>query len=95
MNNANSENSGSLPFPYGNSSSDEELRAAVLNSMHWHPGVPQNRIRVIVENGNVCLVGSVDQDYQRELAQTQALAVAGVSEVRNLIEVAPEPSTHP
>jgi osmotically-inducible protein OsmY len=76
-----------LQFPYGASLSDEELRGAVLNSLLWHAGVPHGRIDVIVEQGRVTLVGTVEKDYERDLAEAQAKSVEGVQEVLNGIVV--------
>ncbi len=87
MRNMTGEATGGLPFPYGATTSDEELRAAVLNGLHWHSGVPQDRIRVVVENGRVTLTGEVDKPLHRELAEAETLKTPGVREVENLIEI--------
>jgi osmotically-inducible protein OsmY len=87
MRSISNETSGGMPFPYGPSTSDEELRAAVLNSLHWHSGVPQNRIKVVVENGRVTLVGAVEEGFERDLAEAATMKTAGVTEVQNSIEV--------
>lgn len=76
-----------LQFTNGSSSSDEELRAAVLNSLSKHPGVPRNCLEVVVEQGRVSLSGTVTRPYERGLAEAQAKSVAGVEEVFNGIAV--------
>ena len=87
MRNMTGDATGGLPFPYGATTSDEELRAAVLNGLHWHSGVPQERIRVVVENGRVTLAGTLEQAMQREIAEAETLKTPGVREVTNLIEI--------
>ena len=87
MRNMTSDTGGGLPFPYGATTTDEEVLAAVLNGLHWHSGVPQDRIRVVVENGRVTLAGVVESPIQRELAEAETLKTPGVREVANLIEV--------
>jgi osmotically-inducible protein OsmY len=76
-----------LSYPYGASTSDEALRGAVLNSLLWQAGVPHGRIDVVVEQGRVSLVGTVERPYERDLAEAQAKTVAGVQEVLNSIVV--------
>lgn len=76
-----------LPYPYGKATRDEEVLAAVLNALHYHSGVPLERVRVEVRSGRCVLSGVVAQDYQRELAERTAATADGVAEVENLISL--------
>ncbi len=80
--------SGQLTYPYGSTSTDEELLAAVLNALHHNTGVPQDRLRVEVSNGRVMLSGVVEQEFERDLAEQAAVATPGVVEVSNEVSLA-------
>ena len=79
---------GQLAYPYGQTSTDEEILAAVLNALHHNTGVPQERVKVEVQRGKAVLTGEVDQEFERELAASVAAAAPGVVEVENAIKIA-------
>ena len=79
--------SGRLPYPYGETTKREDVLAAVLNALHWHPGVPSDRVRVEVRGAHVVLSGVVAREYERALCEHTAAAVEGVEELTNLIAV--------
>ena len=76
-----------LPYPYGKATRDEEVLAAVLNALHYHSGVPLERVHVEVSQGRCVLSGVVAQDFQRALAEKTAASVEGVVEVENGISL--------
>ncbi|MDE3177803.1 MAG: BON domain-containing protein [Pseudomonadota bacterium] len=79
---------GRLAYPYGQvSSSDEEVLAEVLNALHHHSGVPQERLQVEVRQGHAVLSGVVESELARELAECTAAAAPGVVEVINHIRL--------
>ncbi len=80
--------SGRLPYPYGEASRDEEALASILNALHYHSGVPLDRVRVEVRGGRCVLSGVVKREYERELAEKTATEAGGVTEVTNLISLA-------
>jgi len=79
---------GFLPYPYGEASHDEEVLASVLNALHHQSGVPLEQVRVQFRGGRCVLSGVVAHDYQRALAVDAAAATGGVSEVTNNISLA-------
>ena len=79
---------GRLCYPYGKTSTDEEILSGVLNALHHNTGVPQERVRVEIRQGRAVLSGSVDQDFERSLAEQIASAAPGVVEVINQITLA-------
>jgi len=79
--------SGHLPYPYGEASRDEEVLASVLNALHHQTGVPLEQVRVQVRNGRCVLSGAVAHDYQRGLAADAASSTDGVVEVTNNISL--------
>jgi len=58
--------------------SDSDIAKAAVQALEWNFLVPQEKIKVVVENGRVTLSGEVDFWYQRNSADKA---------VRNLISV--------
>ena len=73
---------------YLSAARDDEALAAVLNALHYHSGVPLERVHVEVHGGRCVLSGVVAQEFQRELAEKTAASAEGVIEVQNLIVLA-------
>jgi osmotically-inducible protein OsmY len=69
---------------------DADIARAALNALHWHVQVPEERIKVKVENGWVTLEGELDWAYQRDAAMTCVRDLTGVSGVTNLLTVRPK-----
>ena len=69
-------------------SQSDDVRARVLNALHWDLAVPRHRLRIEVEDGRVTLSGVVDQPYQRTSAEFDARNVPGVVGVINDIRLA-------
>lgn len=65
--------------------SDSEIAAAAESAFRWHALIPEDRIRVKVEQGWVTLSGDVDWDYQRVQAEKAVRALTGVVGVSNTI----------
>jgi len=68
---------------------DSGLANRVANVLAWNTPVPQDRIRICVENGWITLEGAVDTASQKDLAACAVEEVTGVKGVRNLIAVNP------
>jgi osmotically-inducible protein OsmY len=49
---------------------DTEIAAAVVNAIKWHTMIPDEKIKVSVEDGNVKLEGDVEWEYQRNQAKS-------------------------
>lgn len=69
---------------------DTEIAETVLNALKWNTTIPDNKIQVKVENGNVKLEGEVEWEYQRVNARRAIENITGVSSVINLISVKPK-----
>lgn len=69
---------------------DTEIAESVLNALKWHSAVPEEKIRVKVEDGVVTLDGEVEWDYQRSSAKNAITGLLGVRNVINLITVQPK-----
>jgi len=71
--------------------SDTEIAQAVRHALEWDVFVPDHQIRSTVSNGVVTLEGSVRLWTEFDDAGRCVHNLTGVREVRNLIEVEPEP----
>jgi osmotically-inducible protein OsmY len=70
--------------------SDAEIAEAVVNALKWHTMIPEDRIKVSVEDGTVKLEGEVEWEYQRNQAKTAVENLMGVRFVTNLVAVKPK-----
>ena len=66
--------------------SDSEIASAILSAIKWDVAVPQ-AVTAKVSNGAVTLEGKVDWNFQRDAAERAVRYIAGVSSVRNLIQL--------
>lgn len=69
---------------------DAEIAEAVLNALKWHSAVPEDKIKIKVEDGNVTLEGELEWDYQRVNAKAAIQYLSGVRSVINLITIRPK-----
>ncbi len=75
-----------------NSQFDDSIRLAVARAVYGHlpPGYatdPQAPIRIVVQNGNVDLVGVVNSAVDRAIALSQARSVPGVFSVNDRLVI--------
>ncbi len=69
---------------------DAEIAETVINALKWHTMIPDEKIKVSVEEGNVKLEGDVEWEYQRNQAKTAIENLVGVKLVTNLVLVKPK-----
>lgn len=69
---------------------DTDIAEAVLNAIKWHSGIPENKLKVKVEDGVVLLEGEVEWAYQRNNAKSAVEHLAGVRSVINSINLKPK-----
>ena len=83
-----------VKLPSSSERTDADLARAAVNALAWNTSVPQDRVKVKVENGWLTLEGDVDFFFQREAAERAVRSLWGVKGVTNLISVrvAPTPS---
>jgi osmotically-inducible protein OsmY len=70
--------------------SDEQVAAEVLNSFRWNWRVPDEKIKVKVEDGWVTLDGTVSWNYQKEAAKKAVVNLLGVKGVNNNLKIESE-----
>lgn len=68
---------------------DADIAAAALNAIKWNVFLPDEKIKVTVEDGWVTLQGEVDWNHQRERAEKAVRPLAGVRGVSNHVKIRP------
>jgi osmotically-inducible protein OsmY len=71
----------------GGLASDTEIATKVVEAIESDASIPQNQIKVRVENGRVTLTGPVDWQYQRARAEAVVRHLPGVTKIRNDITI--------
>jgi osmotically-inducible protein OsmY len=73
---------------------DADVARAVLDTLLWDSMVPDDRIKVTVEQGWVTLEGEVDWQFQRDAAGRVVRYLNGVRGLSNLVRVKPRAKIH-
>lgn len=76
-----------------NRKSDTEIAEACVNALRWDSSVPDDKIKVKVENSTVTMEGTVEWGYQRLAAKNAIVKLTGVKGVNNMITVKQKPSS--
>jgi osmotically-inducible protein OsmY len=77
---------------------DDRTRMEVARAVYGYPSLnkyaidPAKPIRISVQNGNVELYGTVDNQGDKEVAYLRANGVSGVFSVKNYLQVAGQPT---
>jgi osmotically-inducible protein OsmY len=66
---------------------DQEMATAILNGLLYNWDVPNERIKVTLENGWVTLEGDVEWNHQREAAEMSVHNQRGVKGITNKIVI--------
>ena len=78
-----------VALPFASKRTDEEIGAAAIDRMGWDVNLPQDAVKVQVENGWVTLTGQVDWFYQKESAVTELRHLNGVTGLSDQITIKP------
>ena len=74
------------------SRTDPEIARDAIHELESHVSLPSEKIKAIVKSGWVTLEGTVDWQYQKNLAESAVKKLKGVVGVTNNIEVKPQVS---
>ncbi len=80
-------------LPLDTKRSDEDIANAVLERLRWNASIPNDAIKVTVENGWVTLEGEVPWQFQRANAAEEVHCLLGVRGVSNRLSVRPTVDT--
>lgn len=69
--------------------SDTEIAHAAVSALKWDVEVPDEKIKVLVDDGFVTLEGTVEWHFQRSAAERSVRYLSGVKGVLNRIEIKP------
>src|SRR5689334_13226388 len=64
-------------LPRDKKTADDEIAARAIKMLHWDAVVPDDRIKVEVEDGIVTLTGSVPWQYQKVEAEADIRKLSG------------------
>jgi osmotically-inducible protein OsmY len=78
-------------LPQSVSPSDDDIARRALSMLDWDVFVPEDAIRLKVQQGWVTLSGQVDREYQRKAAEDDVRKLGGVLGITNLITIEGEP----
>ena len=74
---------------------DTDIARAAENALAWDTSVPEDRIKVSVEQGWITLSGKVDWNYQKRAAEHAVHYLTGVKGLSNLITLTPAQKISP
>lgn len=66
---------------------DADIAEAVISALKWHTSIPDEKIKVKVENGWVTLDGQLEWEYQRIAAKNAVNNLTSVAGVTNNIKI--------
>jgi osmotically-inducible protein OsmY len=66
---------------------DQDIAQAALNNLRWRTDVPDEDIKLKVENGWITLEGTVQWNFQKEAAKNAIKDLAGIRGISNVIRV--------
>ena len=66
---------------------DNEITMASLNAFKWNCKLPNNKIKVTVENGWITLEGELEWNYQKEAAESAIHDFVGLTGLSNNIKI--------
>lgn len=78
-----------VQLPTDRQRTDAELAKAAVQAIEWNTQVPDEMVKVKVDDGWLTLEGTVDWDYQRKQAERAVRHLIGVRGVSNLVQVKP------
>lgn len=78
-----------VKIPSASERTDDEIAEAAVQALRWHAAVPDDLIKLVVENGWVTLEGAVDWQYQKDAALQAIRSLLAVRGVIDRVSVAP------
>jgi osmotically-inducible protein OsmY len=78
-----------VDLPFSNKKDDADIAKAAVNALRWDTMIPDDRIKVKVENGWVTAEGKVDWLYQKTAVRNVLSNLTGVKGVTNLVNITP------
>jgi osmotically-inducible protein OsmY len=80
-------------LPSSHKKTDIEIAEAAVNALKWDTLVPDNRIRVKVENAWLTTEGEVDWQFQKNAVKHAVEHIVGIKGISNLVHITPRVDT--
>jgi osmotically-inducible protein OsmY len=84
-----------VKLPGSSKRDDADIARSAENVLQWTTYLPENSVKVMVENGWITLTGTVDWGYQRRYAVKAVRHLMGVTGVSDQIAVKPSEVANP
>jgi len=75
---------------FNHKKTDSELAQAAVNALKWNVLVPEDKIKVRVENSWVTAEGMVEWAYEQHAVRDALAAITGVKGISNLVKITPK-----
>ncbi len=79
-----------IKFGHTDKKDDNEIANEVVNALKWNLEIPNDKVKVKVEDGWVTLEGELEWNYQKDAAKTSVNNLMGVKGVTNFIKIRSE-----
>ena len=79
-------------LPQSYERNDADIAEAAVNALEWNMNVPNDRVKVEVQDGMIILTGEVDWEYQRAAAHDAVCCLIGIKGVTDEISIKPSVS---
>lgn len=76
-------------YPHNKKSDDDQIAKRALRIIAWDTTVPDDEVKIRVQNGWITLSGEVEWNYQKDAADDAVRKLSGVVGITNLITVRP------
>jgi len=79
-----------IRLSYHDQKTDAELAQAVVNALKWNALVPDDNIKIKVENAWVTAQGMVEWAYEQNAVRDAIASIVGIKGISNLVKVTPK-----
>jgi osmotically-inducible protein OsmY len=76
-----------VKLPRSGKRTDMDIAESVIRSLKWNTSIPENSVKVKVEDGWVTLEGEVEWEFQKHRAGSIANNITGVKSVINIVAI--------
>jgi osmotically-inducible protein OsmY len=80
-------------LPFDMKRGDDDIAAAAIERLGWDVSVPQDSVKITVDQGWITLTGEVDWNYQKQAAESDLHRLMGIVGVSNQITIKPQINT--
>lgn len=78
-----------VDLPFDHKKDDADIAKAAIDALRWDTMVPDDQIKVKVENGWITAEGKVNWQYQKSAVRNALSHLTGVTGVTNLVAINP------